>query len=1623
MKASLISAFLMVFICHVVHSQCPAISCNDKIQISIGSECFVALDADLLIESPGDADYTVKVFDQFENLIGDTLTATYTNQQLKYKVIDECGNSCTGEIILEFNAVLPGIEAQCEFIPGVSVTGAGKLDAFNKVDSVMIMPTESCHTSLDIDIETKFFFNEGSYAHGEPSFDQSTSTAELLDPLGNVVTTILIDDTGLFSGSFVINPNLKYTLTITADDSRAFGSYEISLDIDDCGIDPDCVSWCGSTPKNFITVDSVLTLINTGCSAPIVGDIMVDIHTSGDICSPDGELSVVNYTATTIMHGEKVNTLLLRQAYRTEKLDISPSLTGSGTVTPIFFPNNLNLGCNADASPEAIFAETGSGTLAYPYYIDEYTEIPDTVFKEVIVHYHVVKDTTEEMTLIRTDVDGDGTPEEIWSLVEVINKELKDSIRIDTVIEGFRNPIVLIQEKRCNLVAAFSDDEFQACMGGKKIVRNWTIIDWCDGRTTLSATQNIELFDDEAPVVLQPDDIVISIDPWTCAGRAPLPILDITDNCATEFDITYKSPYGIIENGFISGIPAQDSLIPVELTVTDGCSNMTSVILNVQVVDLISPVAVCQDNIVVSLTRGDKVSFDGVAKVMADVFDANSHDSGCGEITFKVIRMEDTEEFVTDCDGKELGFKPVTCFPTTEEVDLLCVKDSSQYSAVAVPGDYVKFCCEDVGKELFVIVIVTDKFGNENRCMVSVNVTNKGGGNLVCEPITVGCAADLEGAEKPQIIGDICADDLEVVLLAETDNELGCGSGTIIREWYIDLDASGDLSGGDGYCEQLVTIDAAVEGFDPYTIKWPKHYDGNYFDGFNLECTAGEGVEREQTVVLMGEAFTCMSGLLDQIPVWCEPTCGLVGYSVESDTVIASDACLKIINRWTVVDWCLWDSNADNQDDENDQISDSFVAIEDWTQGICTSCPEYGPEILDSVYFQYDKVDVDGYYTYDQVIKVVDDSAPIVVLESDTVVVNTTGGSDQKQGDRLCFGSEVITASAMDFCDGIESPAEFLQWTIEVEDENGDPVLGDDGTNIKLSRGSTASISTREGSPGDVRYIKWRVADGCGNQGFGRTTVLYGDEKKPTPVCIVGLTTVFMASDNTAAIWAKDYDLGSFDNCTAKEDLRFSVVPLGGTPVHPDDEGFVDQASIFFTCEGLTESLQVLDVYVWDASGNGDYCTVSLLFSNDCDNDDPEPGNGAMISGVIETELGDRIPSTTVSVNSVLEEYPLATITGDEGMYAFANNPIDVDYQLSASKDDSHVNGVTTIDIVLIQKHILSVAKFDTPYKLIAADANADQKITALDLIELRKLILGINTEFTNNQSWLFADAQQTFFDDLSPWPFVSRLGLNNLERDQMDEDFIGIKVGDVNNSVIVNSLKRADIRSEDQVSLGVEVKQLVKGQTEFIKVYAQDFDEVYGFQFTLSHPGIKVKNIMGGDIAIASEHYRIVDGRTMFSWSAVESVSSDGVLFVMEVEAMSDLTIESNLAIDQSLQFDIAGITAAEAYVGDDLRRVNIDMMVINGLGPIEVSTTLYQNEPNPFKRQTTISFYLAEAGEATLSILGSDGKLIETLVADYSAGDQEYLLDWTGHESGVYYYQLESGAETITKKMIVLE
>ena len=83
-----------------------------------------------------------------------------------------------------------------------------------------------------------------------------------------------------------------------------------------------------------------------------------------------------------------------------------------------------------------------------------------------------------------------------------------------------------------------------------------------------------------------------------------------------------------------------------------------------------------------------------------------------------------------------------------------------------------------------------------------------------------------------------------------------------------------------------------------------------------------------------------------------------------------------------------------------------------------------------------------------------------------------------------------------------------------------------------------------------------------------------------------------------------------------------------------------------------------------------------------------------------------------------------------------------------------------------------------------------------------------------------------------------------------------------------------------------------------------------------------------------------------------------------------------------------------------------------------------LQQNYPNPFNPSTKIKYSLAEQSQVTLKVYNILGKEIATLVNEVKGnGNHEVSFDGSGLASGVYFYTLQAGKITQTRKMILMK
>lgn len=142
--------------------------------------------------------------------------------------------------------------------------------------------------------------------------------------------------------------------------------------------------------------------------------------------------------------------------------------------------------------------------------------------------------------------------------------------------------------------------------------------------------------------------------------------------------------------------------------------------------------------------------------------------------------------------------------------------------------------------------------------------------------------------------------------------------------------------------------------------------------------------------------------------------------------------------------------------------------------------------------------------------------------------------------------------------------------------------------------------------------------------------------------------------------------------------------------------------------------------------------------------------------------------------------HEITRLTDAAGQYSFSDIEHGNGYHLRGYKNDDVRNGVSAIDLILIQKHLLGLTPFTSLHQYIAADINRNGKVSAADLVLLQKLLLGHIQEFPKNQSWRFGYMPQDMtgqdihaFDEVYHFEYLDH-GLHTV-------DFIGIKIGDIN--------------------------------------------------------------------------------------------------------------------------------------------------------------------------------------------------------------------------------------------------
>lgn len=446
----------------------------------------------------------------------------------------------------------------------------------------------------------------------------------------------------------------------------------------------------------------------------------------------------------------------------------------------------------------------------------------------------------------------------------------------------------------------------------------------------------------------------------------------------------------------------------------------------------------------------------------------------------------------------------------------------------------------------------------------------------------------------------------------------------------------------------------------------------------------------------------------------------------------------------------------------------------------------------------------------------------------------------------------------------------------------------------------------------------------------------------------------------------------------------------------------------------------------------GDSIFVSLKSSYTCTPVDSVFSNKVVmnvfytITGKFTTPGVSSIKNVSVNVTG-----SAASITNTNNSNAFSISLLGgkgTVYKLKPGKNNeaNRTNGVTTLDIAIIQSHILNINKFTSPYQWIAADVNGSNTVSTLDILLIKRFILGLDNTFIGNRLWAFVDSLNGGLNVSHPLPYQDSVLFTDLLSNKTNISFSGVKLGDVNFDWNASLQKPAKESSTPVTFYNDELVIKTGGQIR-IPVRVRDFKNVLGMQFTLNFNSkkMRLKKIENNRLNLQYAVNRIDEGRIPFIWNDDHNKRvdlNDGeILFEMVFDQLSPFD-EERLAISSN-------VAAVELWAGD-LVKHNIIMSAGKIAASSEPALLATENSwevsPNITTGKVNLSFKMINDRKLGLVVLNAAGQTVIAKNINVVKGANIVELNLSEKlqlAAGLYFIKVEGIEDNTVKKVALLK
>ncbi len=492
-------------------------------------------------------------------------------------------------------------------------------------------------------------------------------------------------------------------------------------------------------------------------------------------------------------------------------------------------------------------------------------------------------------------------------------------------------------------------------------------------------------------------------------------------------------------------------------------------------------------------------------------------------------------------------------------------------------------------------------------------------------------------------------------------------------------------------------------------------------------------------------------------------------------------------------------------------------------------------------------------------------------------------------------------------------------------------------------------------------------------------------------------------------------------NNTYTIDFNFGPVTVftvffEGDPGQCYDLSFADAR---FVIPPIVFPLNVCDVAKQDDVGQ--YCFPAVTIEGNVNKVTGPPCVGSLNLGINAVNISiddEHDPNNLVNI--------CASQTDAFGIYDPCSTIVPgTDVRVSASKQDNVGCGLDEDDIIMIKNHILGISSLSEVWQHIAADVNQDGKITTGDQVEINKyLIYGTfccpSWKFIPKGTYLYL---QTIPPYSSQPPYYNWLIYDpdyhfpNIDNDQLQTDFYGIKNGDVNNSctdcdeMFAGNGSSGRGGEEEAKTLTLPAQWQITEQANGDWLVSLSLLEPTDLTFFFADLQILNKRFTIGEIleqdASLGQLYNLEADRLRISQY---HHSRDGYSLAEGQPLISFVVHGDELNETEILeQLTITGIRKPVNLIAVDGKKYFLDFTEKN-----TATTTGIGVYPNPFSQELNIVLPDSEQ-PAWLRIYSASGQLLYT--QQLSGSQQVPAAAWP---KGILFYELTTDTDTQSGKLI---